>query len=219
MKEKIIIFCIFNCCLFLVTAQQTEAFMKGKKAKKIVLFNGKNLKYWQGDMNVWHIKNGAITAGDTSIMHLQNDFLATKKDYKNFALKLKFKLEGGPGFVNSGVQVNSQRNTMAPLNEMVGFQADIGPGFTGSLYDETRRNIILAKADSSIVEKLLHKNDWNDYEVRCIGRRIVIILNGFQTIDYTEPENDYPDFGKIGLQVHGDAKMKISFKEIILHKF
>ncbi|MDZ4667620.1 MAG: DUF1080 domain-containing protein [bacterium] len=219
MKEKIIAFCIFYCCLSLVSAQQTEAFKKGKKPKHIVLFNGKNLKHWQGDMDVWHIENGAITAGDTSIKHLQNDFLATKKDYKNFVLTLKFKLEGGPGFVNSGVQVNSQRNTVAPLNEMVGFQADIGPGYTGSLYDETRRDIILAKADSSMVEKLLHKNDWNDYEIRCIDRRIVIILNGFQTIDYTEPENDYPDFGKIGLQIHSNAKMKISFKDIILDQF
>ncbi len=186
MKEIFIAFFIFYSCVFPVSAQQTEASEKGKKPKQIVLFNGKNLKYWEGDTNVWHIENGVITAGDTSIKHLQNDFLATKKNYKNFALKLKFKLEGGPGFVNSGVQVNSQRNTMAPLNEMVGFQADIGPGYTGSLYDETRRNIILAKADSGIVEKLLHKNDWNDYEIRCIGRRIVIILNGFQTIDYTQ---------------------------------
>ncbi len=46
---------------------------------------------------------------------------------------------------------------MAPLNEMVEFQADLAPGYTGSLYDETRRNIILAKADSSIVKKLMHK--------------------------------------------------------------
>lgn len=219
MKEKLFAVCIFYCYVLLVSAQQTEAFKKEKKPKQIVLFNGKNLRHWEGDMNVWHLENGVITAGDTSIKHLQNDFLATKKDYKNFILRLKFKLEGGPGFVNSGVQVNSQRNTTAPLNEMVGFQADIGPGYTGSLYDETRRNIILAKADSSIVEKLLHNNDWNDYEIRCFGHRIIIILNGFQTIDYTEPENGYPDFGKIGLQIHSNAKMKISFKEILLDQF
>ncbi len=219
MKGKIVACCIYYCCLSPVFAQQTEAFGQGKQPKQIILFNGKNLKCWQGDMNVWYIENGAITAGDTSITHLQNDFLATKKDYKNFTLKLKFKLEGGPGFVNAGVQVNSQRNRTAPLNEMVGFQADIGPGYTGSLYDETRRDVILAKADSSIVEKSLRKNDWNDYEIRCIGRRIVIILNGFQTVDYTEPENSYPDFGKIGLQIHGGTKMKISFKDIMLDQY
>jgi len=219
MKQKMIAVGIFYFCMFLVSARQTDDFVKAKKPKKIVLYNGKNLQYWQGDMNVWHIENEFITAGDTGTMHLQNDFLATKKDYSNFILTLKFKLEGGPGFVNSGVQVNSQRNTVAPLNEMVGFQADIGPGYTGSLYDETRRDIILAKADSSIVENLLNKSDWNDYEIRCINRRIVILLNGTQTIDYTEPKNEYPDFGKIGLQIHGNAKMKISFKDIILYQY
>jgi len=198
MKKNLLLYSLIFFSFVCLKAQQPNPIGVQKKSRKVILFNGKNLQYWEGDKNVWHIENGVITAGDTSIEHLQNDFLATKKGYKNFALKQKFKLEGGPGFINAGVQVNSQRNTMAPLNEMVGFQADIGPGFTGSLYDETRRNMILAKADSAIEEKSLHKNDWNNYEIRCIGRRIIIILNGTQTVDYTEPENDYPDFDKIG---------------------
>jgi len=219
MKKKLIKLCIFYCCIFIVCACQVDISKKKDKPRQITLFNGKSMKHWEGDLNVWSIEDGAITAGDTSITHLQNDFLATKKDYKNFIIKLKFKLEGGPGFINGGVQIHSQRNKVVPLNEMIGFQADIGPGYTGSLYDETRRDRILSAADSSLVDKVLHKNGWNDYEVSCIGRRVIIKLNGFQTIDYTEPQNDYPAFGKIALQIHGGTKMKISFKNIVLEQY
>ena len=33
-----------------------------------------------------------------------------------------------------------------PANEMKGYQADIGPGFAGAIYDESRRGRLLAPA-------------------------------------------------------------------------
>lgn len=185
--------------------------------KTVVLFDGRNLNKWEGDKKLWRIDSlGCVTAGDVKVRHEQNDFLCTKKNYKNYILHLDFKLEGDTGFVNAGVQVHSQRNKVPPTNEMVGFQIDMGKGYWGSIYDETRRDIIIAKADENLVNKILQDGDWNHYEIRCIGRRIVVILNGMQTIDYTEPENQYPSHGKIGLQIHGGCKMKVSFKNIIL---
>jgi len=39
----------------------------------------------------------------------RNEFLATRASYKNFRLRLDYKLVGTEGFVNGGVQFRSQR--------------------------------------------------------------------------------------------------------------
>ena len=57
----------------------------------------------------------------------RNEFLATKKSYRNFRLKLEYKLVGTEGFVNGGVQFRSKR-IAEPAHEMSGYQADIGAG-------------------------------------------------------------------------------------------
>src|SRR5882762_8561310 len=47
------------------------------------------------------------------------------------------------GIVNGGIQLRSQR-AKEPAFEMVGYQADMGEGYWGSLYDESRRRKTLA---------------------------------------------------------------------------
>lgn len=62
----------------------------------------------------------------------QNEFLATKKPYRNFRLTLEYKLNGTEGFVNGGVQFRSVR-IKEPPNEMFGYQADMGAGWRATL--------------------------------------------------------------------------------------
>ena len=187
--------------------------------KQVTLFNGRNLNKWEGDKKLWHVDaEGVVTAGELTVRQEQNDFLSTKRNYKNYTLHLDFKLEGGIGFINAGVQIHSQRSTKPPFNEMIGYQVDMGNGYWASIYDESRRDRTIASADQEGVKTILHENDWNHYEIRCIGRRIVVLLNGVQTVDYTEPENDFPTEGKIALQIHGNGNAKVSFKNIFLQK-
>ena len=47
---------------------------------------------------------------------------------------------------------------------MSGYQADIGDGFWGCLYDESRRNKVLVPASENAM-KALNKTDWNHYTV------------------------------------------------------
>ncbi len=133
----------------------------------------------------------------------------------NFVLSLKFKLAGTEGFVNAGVQIRSQR-AKDPAYEMVGYQADLGDKYWGSLYDESRRKKVLAEGDVAVVANTLKRGDWNDYEVRCEGRRIRIALNGRQTVDYTEPDEAIPQSGFIGLQIHGGGKAQVSYKDLTI---
>jgi SHS2 domain-containing protein len=132
-------------------------------------------------------------------------------------LKLKFKLTGHEGFINGGVQFHSQRISN-PSYEMIGYQADIGKGYWGSLYDESRRNKVLAAADSVQIRRLLRPNEWNDYEIHTEGKRIRILLNGEQTIVYTEADPTIPQSGLIALQIHGGGKAEVHYKDIVLRE-
>lgn len=182
------------------------------------LFDGKTFQGWEGDTKkTWRIENGAIVGGSLTETVPRNDFLVTTKSYGDFVLRLKFKLEGTEGFINSGVQFRSQR-AVEPAHEMVGYQADLGDKYWGSLYDETRRNRVLAGPEPALIQKILKRSDWNDYEIRAEGRRIRLSINGTQTVDYTEPDQSIPQSGLIGLQIHGGGKAVVSFKDITIQE-
>jgi mono/diheme cytochrome c family protein/glucose/arabinose dehydrogenase len=197
----------------------------GLYAAATPLFDGKTLTGWEGDPKVWRVENGEIVGGSMQ-GNPRNEFLTTKRIFYNFRLTLEYKLTGTEGFVNAGVQFRSQRATNPP-NEMIGYQADIGYGHTGSLYDESRRKKFLAragtgvgaygvKADTEIAE-LEKKGEWNKYEIRAEGPRITIFLNGKATLDYTETDPSVDDaYGLIGLQIHGNCKAEIRFRNITL---
>lgn len=179
------------------------------------LFDGRTFKGWEGDTaRTWQIRDGALVGGSTERITPHNEFLCTTRPYANFDLRLKFRLTG-TGFVNAGVQFRSQRATQ-PAYEMIGYQADLGKGYWASLYDESRRNKTLSQADSALIARTLRPNDWNDYRIRCEGRRIQIYLNGRQTVDYTEPDATIPQSGLIGLQIHGGGKVEVAYKALEL---
>ncbi|WP_428664591.1 3-keto-disaccharide hydrolase [Runella sp.] len=186
--------------------------------KTAALFDGKSFKGWEGDtVNTWRIENGAIVGGSLVTKVPHNDFLCTKRSYSNFILKVKFKLSGTEGFINSGVQFRSKRLT-DPAYEMTGYQADLGDNYWASLYDESRRNKTLIAPEAALVKKILKPGDWNDFEVRAENRRIRIFLNGQQTVDYTEPDETIPQTGIIGLQIHGGGKAEVAYKDIIMQE-
>lgn len=188
-----------------------------EKGKSIHLFDGKTFKNLEGDtVDTWRIHDGALVGGSVSETVPHNEFISTKGSYSNFVLRLKFKLTG-TGFVNGGVQFHSKRITN-PDYEMTGYQADLGDGYWGSLYDESRRNKVLAHADSALIAKTLRRNEWNDYEIRSEGRRIRIRLNGKQTVDYTEKDSAIPQTGLIAFQLHGGGKAEVYYKDIILEE-
>lgn len=188
------------------------------KAKQIRLFDGKTFTGWEGDtLRTWRIQEGTLVGGSLSETVPHNEFISTTKSFTNYVLKLKFKLVGHAGFINGGVQFHSQRIKNPPY-EMTGYQADIGDGYWGSLYDESRRNKLLAIADSIQIKRLLRPNDWNDYEIQTEGRHIRILLNGEQTISYTEEDLTIPQSGLIAFQIHGGGKAEVHYKDIILEE-
>src|SRR5688572_10426245 len=120
-------------CFLAVTS-----FLTNHPQKTTPLFDGRSFRGWEGDtLKTWRIENGALVGGSLKETVPHNNFLCTRRSYSNFILRLKFKLIGKSGFINAGVQFRSQR-LRDPAHEMIGYQADIGPKYWGSLYDESR---------------------------------------------------------------------------------
>ena len=182
-------------------------------AASVSLFDGKTFAGWEGATNtVWRIHDGVIVGGSLQ-GNPRNEFLATTKPYRNFHLRFEYKLVGTEGFVNGGMQFRSQRIANPP-NEMSGYQADIGAGFSGCLYDESRRNRMLAMADTNLIARIEKPGDWNRYEVIARGPEIQLLLNGQRTATWIERAPGIAADGLIALQIHGNCKAEISFRNI-----
>jgi hypothetical protein len=178
------------------------------------LFDGKTLAGWDGNPDWFRVEDGAIVGGSLEKRIPRNEFLCTKKEYGDFELRLKFKVLGKGA--NAGVQIRSRR--IPNHHEMIGYQADLGDGWWGSLYDESRRRKVLAAADMAALDKVLKRDDWNQYVIRCQGRRIQLWINGQQTVDYTEPDEAIEQTGLIGLQIHGGPPSEAWYKEISIRE-
>lgn len=189
-----------------------------QSTKTISLFDGKTFRGWEGDtLHTWRIENGMIIGGSLENTVPHNDFLCTQKTYSNFILKLKIKLTGDQGFVNSGIQFRSKRLSN-PAYEMIGYQADFGKDYWASLYDESRRNKTLIKPDDREVLTWIKFNDWNDYEIKAIGQHIRLYINGKMSVDYQETDASIPQSGLIGIQIHGGGKAQVAVKDISIQE-
>lgn len=182
-------------------------------AAPVALFDGKSLSGWvaqAGEEQWWKAEGGMIVGGSLTETVPRNVFLASTKSYANFDLTYKIRLVKGEGFMNSGMQIRSSR---VPFDsEMAGYQVDAGPGYWGDFYDESRRNVALAKSAKPVGKDW----EWNEFRVLCEGPRIRTWMDGVPVIDYTEEKADIPREGLLGIQVHGGGKLLVQVKDISL---
>jgi HEAT repeat protein len=174
------------------------------------LFDGETLEGWHGNMEFWRIENDEIVGGSLTEIVANNEFLRSDEEYGDFELRLEFKLLGER--TNGGVQIRTAE--IPDHHEVCGYQADLGNGWWGCLYDEARRNRVLAGPPSDQRVDPVRLNEWNDYRIRCEGPRIQLWLNGVQTVDYTEEEPGIPLEGIIALQVHGNLIMESHYRNV-----
>ncbi len=163
------------------------------------LFNGKNLDGWEqrNGQAKYEAKDKCIVG--TSVPNSPNSFLCTKKNYGDFELQFDVKVDKE---LNSGVQIRSESRPDYQNGRVHGYQVEIAVGgFSGGIYDESRRNKFLnADQPTSEVKALLKENQWNHYRVICQGSHIQVWVNKKQVTDLTD---DMTKTGFIGLQVHG----------------
>jgi hypothetical protein len=184
--------------------------------RAVPLFDGQTFNGWEGNLKWWRIQDGALVGGSLQERIPNNEFLCTTRRYTNFVLRLKFKLLGGEK-ANAGVQYRTER--IPNHHGVIGYQADMGdPAWWGCIYDESRRRKVLAKSDIEAVNKVLKRGDWNEYIIRCEGRRTRLYLNGLLTVDYTEEDPTIPDYGRIAVQIHSGPPSEAWYKDITIEE-
>jgi 3-keto-disaccharide hydrolase len=209
--------CQRTCLLVALSLVSIPAWLGARatdSAQRVSLFDGRTLAGWEGNPDVFRVKDGAIVGGTLDAPIPRNEFLCSQREYADFELRLKFKLRGEKP--NAGVQIRSRR--IPNHHEMIGYQADLGDGYWGALYDESRRRKILAHGDSAELAKVLRPADWNDYVIRCQGKRLQLWINGYQTVDYTEPDDSIEQRGLIGLQIHAGKPSEAWYKDISIQE-
>jgi len=191
-------------------------------ADPVSLFDGSTLAGWdvrEGEEAYWRVHEGCITGGSLERRVPHNTFLASARRYENFELRFKVRLVKGDGFMNSGIQVRSIRVDGGASHEMSGYQVDAGVDWWGKLYDESRRNRVIAEpVEPEAVARAARDWDWNEYVIRCEGPRIRSWINGVAALDYTEQDPGIPREGRIGLQAHGGGRFLVQFKEVTIEE-
>lgn len=203
--------------LFCVIAQYTRAQSTEASPKAITLFDGKTLNGWTpvdpSDAHYWNVENGMIVGGDGKTLVPKNTYLRTVEEYEDFEFRCLFRLSGDheTGFINSGIQYRS----FVENRDMVGYQADIGRGHWGDIYDEHRR-ALLVEGDLSTLNYILKEDGWNSYIIRVKGNRHELYINGVKTADYIEGDLNIPSKGVIAFQLHDGGAAKLEVKEVTL---
>ncbi|NQU49774.1 MAG: DUF1080 domain-containing protein [Planctomycetes bacterium] len=180
------------------------------------LFDGKTLNGWEvrsGEEDWWRVEDGKIVGGSLHEQVPHNTFLSSTRSFQNFELEFEIRIKGAGGFVNSGFQIRSIR--VEGNHEMSGYQIDAGDGWWGKMYDESRRNKVIAEPmDQAALDAAVRGTDWNRYKIRATGRRIQTWINGVAALDFTESDFQMPMDGHFGLQVHGGGKALVELKNI-----
>ena len=184
-----------------------------RAAKAAPLFDGRTFSGGEGNLKMFRIEDGAIVGGTFADKIPRNEFLCTTQTYGDFELRLRVKLLGGDK-ANAGVQFRTAR--IPNHHEVSGYQADMGTGWWGALYDESRRNKVLLGPDQSKMKEVVKTDEWNDYVIRAEGKHVQLWLNGVQTVDYTEQDPAIAASGVICVQIHSGPPSEAWYKDITL---
>ena len=166
-------------------------------------FNGKDLTGWDGNPDLWRVENGEIVGTSKGLS--RNEFLVNQVLLADFRLSLSVKLVPNAG--NSGIQFRSEA---LPQGEVKGYQADVGVGWWGKLYEEHGRALLWKESGEAHVRT----DDWNRYEIIAVGDRIRTSINGKRCVDLDDPAG--AKRGIIALQLHSGGAFEVRYKDFEL---
>jgi uncharacterized protein (TIGR03067 family) len=225
--------------LTLIQISLTDAAEEGFKS----LFNGKDLTGWEGNPDLWSVKDGAITGktppspADPKKSTLDhNTFLVyVAGPVSDFELRLSYRIVNG----NSGIQYRSKVTEKGKFGPIVaGYQADFEAGktYSGILYEERGRGILAERGQKTVVKSdgskhkvevvgalgksediqaKIKSEDWNDYVVIAKANHLQHFINGVPTVDVVDEDAVHAaKEGILALQIHVGPPMTVQFKNI-----
>ncbi len=166
-------------------------------------FNGKDLTGWKGNPGLWSVVEGEIVGKTNGLK--DNEFLISDLSAGDFKLSVEVKLIGNQG--NSGIQF---RSVARDGGSVEGYQADVGEGWWGKLYEEHGRALLWDKSGESYVKI----GEWNTYLIEAIGSKIKTSINGKTCADLDDPKGR--DAGIFALQLHSGGPTEVRFRNLQL---
>lgn len=156
------------------------------------IFNGVDLKGWEGDTGLWRVEEGAVVGQSTQDL-TRNEFVWSSVEVGDFYLVVDVMLE--PNTANAGIQFRSEK--IDERGQARGYQADMGQDVWGRLYHEQGRG----KLDwNDRGEKAVKPGEWNRYEILAVGPAIWTAVNGQLAVACVEPDGERT--GGIAFQLH-----------------
>ena len=232
---RVILACVVAlglCVSALAGAADDEGFVS--------LFNGKDLTGWDGNPDFWSVKDGAIRGETTKEKPTRGNTFCVWRGgtLKDFELHISFRINNG----NSGIQYRSKE---AQKWRISGYQAEVcNSGAVGFLYHErgrgslvrvgqkvvserdpnetnkrkqVKKNVVGSLPDAKQSFAKYKKQDWNHYRIIARGNHVQHFLNGIQTIDLIDNDEEGRCMsGVLALQIHAGAPMWVEFKDIKL---
>jgi putative membrane-bound dehydrogenase-like protein len=183
--------------------QQTP--MLATAENSVSMFNGQDLTGWSGREGLWTVEDGELVGRTEGLK--RNEWIVSDLLVGDFRLSLEVKLVGNAG--NSGIQFRSQVHN----GEVSGYQADIGRGWWGKLYEEHGRALLWDKSG----EEHVNKGEWNTYEIIAKGHHIQTLINGQKCVDLQDPKGAIR--GIIAFQLHSGGQTEVRFRNISLEPF
>lgn len=128
-----------------------------------------------------------------------HEWLRYDHPYKNFVFEVQWRLTKVPGAknYNSGVFVRNNEDGK------IWYQAQVGSTDGGYFFGDNPENGALKRFN---LKSLLSENhmrlpgSWNTYKIRCVGKTLVLWVNGVKQSEFTQCSNPK---GYVGLEAEG----------------
>ncbi|MCC6420113.1 MAG: DUF1080 domain-containing protein [Gemmataceae bacterium] len=204
--------------------EQSDGFVK--------LFNGKDLTNWKvpaGDNGHWKVVKGAIDY-DARSEAKGDKTLWSEKSYRDFVLRLDWRLKTEPGFKNKvpiilpdgshkkdpdGKEIRIEIDDAdsgiylrgTPKSQINIWMWPIGSGEVYGYRTDKKQPPAVRAAVTPKVNADRPRGEWNTFEIKVKGDRLWVKLNGKEVIANAQLPG-LPQEGPIGLQHHGSWTAK-----------
>ncbi len=173
------------------------------------LFNGTDLTGWSGDPAVWRVTDGYISG--KSAAQARNTHLIYAGEFSDFELEANVMILNAGSFPNSGIYYRAHV-TDAATWQISGYQSDVGSNYWGSLYDDTRGELV---APIPAALAAARDGDWNHYRIVAHGTSLRHEINGVTAVDFIDTDPQQRCAGVLALQYHQPGEgFEIRFAEI-----
>ncbi|MDR3199478.1 MAG: DUF1080 domain-containing protein [Planctomycetaceae bacterium] len=152
----------------------------------------------------WEVQEDGSLRGTTEDGQPKDGMLLSKKSYKDFAVKVSFKMITG----NSGLYFRAEE--VDKDYWLKGFQCEIAVGGdTAGLWEVQGRGWVARNVE--LAKEKYRTGEWNEVGTVAVGDQLTTFLNGWTILNVNDPK--CAKEGKTGLQLHGGGNQGCLFRD------